>query len=69
MDLSSGNENQSESRFDAPDLVLYHYMPVDSSIYSIGIKNLEETALARDLAKIRLKRLLQGYSGKRNSNR
>lgn len=69
MELSSGEPNPSESRFDDPALAFYYYTPVNSSVYSIGIKNLEEAALARELAELRLLRLLKSCSGKGHNNR
>ena len=63
MDSLLKQTNVRQSRYDDPDLAFYQYRPIDSSIYSIGIKNLEEAALAREMAEIRLIRLLHDYRG------
>jgi hypothetical protein len=69
MELLPQNVNPSESRFDDPNLAPYYYRHINTSIYSIGIKNLEEAALARDLAELRLMRLLRGYTTKEHSEK
>lgn len=67
MDLLSKNVNQLESRFDDSGLAFYHYTPVDDAIYSIGMKNLKEAVLIREMAELKLVRLLRNYPGKLHS--
>jgi len=54
--------NRTKSRYDDPALAFYQYNPLDNSPHSVGIKKLKEAALARELAWVRLLRLLRLYA-------
>ncbi len=64
MDFFSNSVSQIRSGLNAPALALYCYRHVASDSYSSAMKNLEKAALAREIAELRLMRLLHTYSSK-----